>query len=79
MPGDGENAPLLADDARDQQDDDSLAEGKSTSRLERLGQWLRANIIGVLIVVLLFAGLIALIIYFASTLRRAPVPHSMLI
>ena len=67
MSGNGETAPLLADDARsDQEADDSDDQGKEPSRLDRVGQWLRANIIGILIVALLFAGLVALIIYFAS-------------
>lgn len=69
MPGDGETAPLLADDARSDHEADSIDDqGKGSNRLDRIGHWLRANIIGVLIVALLFAGLVALIIYFASML-----------
>ena len=67
MPGEGETAPLLADDARSDNEGDSIDEGNKPSKLDRFGQWLKANIIGVAIVLLLFAGLIALIIYFAST------------
>ena len=69
MPGDAETAPLLADDARSEQAADSIdEEGKESSTLDRIWQWIRANLIGVLIVALLLAGLVALIVYFASRL-----------
>ena len=70
MPHEAETAPLLADDARSDHEVDSIDEENKPSRLDRLAQWLKANIVGVLIVALLLAGLIALIIYFASAYNR---------
>ena len=73
---DGEQAPLLADDAHDGEadsvDDAPRANGKVRTRakpriwLRKSWRWLSKNLKTIAIVLLLLGGLIALIVYFAG-------------
>lgn len=75
---DGEQAPLLADDARgdeeDSVEDATQANGKVPRRekpriwLRKSWHWLLNNLMITAIILLLLGGLIALLVYFAGML-----------
>ena len=81
---DNEQAPLLADDARDDEadsvDDAPQANGKVPKRekpriwLSKSWRWLSNNLMATAIVLLLLGGLIALLVYFAGGFDLAPAP-----
>ena len=81
---DGEQAPLLADDARDDEEDSvedaTQANGKVSRRekpriwLRKSWHWLLNNLMITAIILLLLGGLIALLVYFAGMFDLAPAP-----
>lgn len=81
---DGEQAPLLADDARDDEadsvEDAPEANGKVSKRerpriwLRKSWKWLSNNLMTTAIVLLLLGGLIALLVYFTGVFDLSPAP-----
>ncbi len=81
---DGEQAPLLADDARDDEadsiDDAPQANGKVPKRekpriwLRKSWHWLLNNLMTTAIILLLLGGFIALVVYFAGAFDLTSVP-----
>lgn len=81
---DGEQAPLLADDARDDEADSvegaPQANGKLPKRekpriwLRKSWKWLSNNLMTTAIILLLLGGLIALLVYFAGVFDLYPAP-----
>ena len=81
---DGEQAPLLADDARDDEadsiEDAPQANGSVPKRekprmwLRKSWHWLSNNLMIAAIVLLLLGGLVALLVYFAGMFDLAPAP-----
>ena len=79
---DGEQAPLLADDARDEEadsvEDAPRANGKVPTRekpriwLRKSWHWLSKNLMTAAIVLLLIGGVIALVVYFAGMFYLPP-------
>lgn len=82
---DSEQAPLLADDARDDEadsvDDAPQANGKVAKRekpriwLRKSWDWLLNNLMTTAIILLLLGGLIALLVYFAGIPHTFPAPY----
>ncbi len=81
---DSEQAPLLADDARDDEadsvEDAPQANGKAPKRekpriwLRKSWDWLMNNLMTTAIILLLLGGLVALLVYFAGVLDLYSVP-----
>ena len=81
---DSEQAPLLADDARDDEadsvEDAPQANGKVPKRekpriwLRKSWNWLLNNLMATAIILLLLGGLIALLVYFAGMFDLSPAP-----
>lgn len=79
---DSEQAPLLADDARDDEadsvEDAPQANGKVSKReksriwLRKSWDWLLNNLMTAAIILLLLGGLIALLVYFAGVFDHSP-------
>ena len=72
---DSEQAPLLADDAPNGDDDSDVddgvegdsKQGRVRSWLTKAWHWLLSNLMAVAIIVLLLGGIIALCVYFAGS------------
>lgn len=79
---DGEQAPLLADDAHDEEadsvEDEPRANGKVPTRekpriwLRKSWHWLSKNLMTAAILLLLLGGVIALVVYFAGEFHLPP-------
>ena len=80
----GEQAPLLADDARDDEadsvEDAPQANGKVPKRekpriwFRKSWHWLWNNLMTTAIILLLLGGLVALLVYFAGVFDLVPAP-----